>query len=318
MVQINVKHVSAVLMKLNSSLKTGERCTSWNPTQVCSLKCPNAFLGRVTDPNSSGFLPIKHNPLLAFPRSPTSRIKTTFSYSAKDVTVGGRNELQEAQVSNQEEEDNGLQYLTSGHGWKVRFLNQEREEMDEVAEIQASAFHSPSPIWDSFVYKIFKAEVLSALLYRIRHSPPDRYACLVAEPDYHTVESGMHGMSENKLAGVVDATAFADKDILCHLEGAEEYLYVSGIAVSANYRRRKVATVLLKACDFLAYLWGFDYLVLRAYEDDVGARTLYARAGYKVVYKDPPWISPPWISTWLGRKQCVLMVKRASTENLQG
>lgn len=312
MVQINVKHVSAVLMKLNSSLKTGERCTSWNPTQVCSLKCPNAFLGRVTDPNSSGFLPIRHNPLLAFPRSPTSRIKTTFSYSAKDVTVGGRNELQEAQVSNQEE-DNGLQYLTSGHGWKVRFLNQEREEMDEVAEIQASAFHSPSPIWDSFFYKIFKAELLSALLYRIRHSPPDRYACLVAEPDYHTVESGMHGMSENKLVGVVDATAFAGKDVLCHLEGAEECLYVSGIAVSANYRRRKVATVLLKACDFLAFLWGFDYLVLRANVDDVGARTLYARAGYKVVYEDPPSIS-----TWTGREQFVLMVKRASTENLQG
>lgn len=312
MVQINVKHVSAVLMKLNSSLKTGERCTLWNPTQVCSLKCPNAFLGRVTDPNSSGFLPIRHNPLLAFPRSPTSRIKTTFSYSAKDVTVGVRNELQEAQVSNQEE-DNGLQYLTSGHGWKVRFLNQEREEMDEVAEIQASAFHSPSPIWDSFVYKIFKAEVLSALLYRIRHSPPDRYACLVAEPDYHTVESGMHGMSENKLVGVVDATAFAGKDVLCHLEGAEECLYVSGIAVSANYRRRKVATVLLKACDFLAFLWGFDYLVLRANVDDVGARTLYARAGYKVVYEDPPSIS-----TWTGREQFVLMVKRASTENLQG
>lgn len=312
MVQIHVKNVSAVLMKLNSSLKRGERCTSWNPTQVCSLKCPNAYLGRVTDPINSGFLPIKYNPLLAFPRSPTSRIKTTFSYSAKDVTVGGRNELQEAQVSNQEE-DNGLQYLTSGNGWKVRFLNQEREEMDEVAEIQASAFHSPSPIWDSFVYMIFKAEVLSSLLYRIRHSPPDRYACLVAEPDYHTVEYGMHGMSENKLAGVVDVTAYADTDILCHLEGAEEYLYVSGIAVSENYRRRKVATLLLKGCDFLAFLWGFDYLVLRAYVDDVGARTLYDRAGYKVVSKDPPWIS-----TWIGRRQRVLMVKRASTENLQG
>lgn len=314
MVQIHVKHVSAVLMKLNISLNRGERCISWNPTQVCSLKCPNAFLARVTDPNKSGFLPpIKYNPLLAFSKSPTKRIKTKFSYSAKDVTVGGRIGLQEAQVSNEAEEDNELQYLTSGYGWKVRFLNQKREEMDVVAEIQAAAFHVPSPIWDSFVYMIFKAEVLSSLLYKIRHSPPDRYACLVAEPDYHTVEYGMHGMSENKLAGVVDVTAYADTDVLCHLEGAEEYLYVSGIAVGENYRRRKVATLLLKACDFLAFLWGFNYLVLRAYEDDVGARTLYARAGYKVVSQDPPWTS-----TWIGRKQRVLMVKKASNEKLQG
>lgn len=313
MVQIHVKHVSAVVMKFNTSLNRGERCISLNPTQVCSLKCPEAFLARATYTNKSGLLPIKYSSLLAFSKSPTNRIKTKFRYSAKDVTVGGRSGLQEAQVSNQAEEDKDLKYLTSGYGWKVRFLNQEREEMEVVAEIQAAAFHVPSPIWDSFFFMLFKVEVLCSLQYSIRDSLPNRFACLVAESDDHTVEYGVHGMSEKNLAGVVDVTARVDEDVLCHLEGAAEYLYVSGIAVRLNYRRRKVATLLLKACDFLAFLWGFDYLVLRAYEDDVGARTLYARAGYKVVSQDPPWAS-----TWIGRKQRVLMVKRASNEKLQG
>lgn len=198
MAQIHVKHVSAVVMKFNTSLNRGERCILWNPTQVCSQKCPEAFLARVTDPNKSVFLPIKYNSLLAFSKSPTNRNKTKFSYSAKDVTVGGRSGLQEAQVSNQAEESKELQYLTSGYGWKVRFLNQEREEMEVVAEIQAAAFHVPSPIWDSFFFMLFKVEVLCSIQYNIRDSLPNRYACLVAEPDDHTVEYGVHGMSEKK------------------------------------------------------------------------------------------------------------------------
>lgn len=72
-------------------------------------------------------------------------------------------------------------------------------------------------------------------------------------------------------------------------------------------RRQKVATALLKACDILSVYWGATYLVLRAYEDDSGARTLYTNAGYTVVSGDPPWTS-----TWIGRKRRVLMIKRCS------
>lgn len=71
-------------------------------------------------------------------------------------------------------------------------------------------------------------------------------------------------------------------------------------------RRQKVATALLKACEMVANLWGFEYLVLRAYEDDWGARKLYSNAGYRVVSKDPPWIS-----SWIGRRRRVLMIKRS-------
>lgn len=71
-------------------------------------------------------------------------------------------------------------------------------------------------------------------------------------------------------------------------------------------RRRKVATVLLKACNLLSFIWGFDYLALRAYEDDLAALKLYSTAGYKVVSGDPIWMT-----TWIGRKRSVLMIKQS-------
>lgn len=192
------------------------------------------------------------------------------------------------------------------YGWQVRRMVEEKSEMRKVAQIQAEAFHVPSLFFDDFFFHFFQAEVLSGLVYRLRHSPPDRYACLVAEPakqDEASTKSQPHD-DYQKLVGVADVTVLRDNDVLQHLEGAQEYLYVSGIAVSNNYRRQKVATVLLKACEVISVLWGYEYLVLRAYEDDKGARALYTNAGYTLVSRDPPWL------TWIWRKRRILMIKR--------
>jgi hypothetical protein len=41
---------------------------------------------------------------------------------------------------------------------------------------------------------------------------------------------------ELKVVGAVNLTALVDSDVLRHLQGAHEYLYVSGMAVDADYR----------------------------------------------------------------------------------
>ncbi|CAN0830808.1 hypothetical protein LINGRAHAP2_LOCUS1526 [Linum grandiflorum] len=69
-------------------------------------------------------------------------------------------------------------------------------------------------------------------------------------------------------------------------------------------RRQKVGSVLLTACDNVARLWGFEYLALQAYADDMGARALYAKAGYRVASSDPQWFA------LIGRRPRVLMIKR--------
>lgn len=192
--------------------------------------------------------------------------------------------------------------LVRDYGWKVRRMVEEQSEMRKVAQVQAEAFYVPVFLFNDLFFQFFQAEVLSGLLYKLRNSAPNRYACLVAESNTDDLKS-RHG-----LVGVVDVTALRDEAVLRHLSGAKEYLYVSGIAVLNTFRRRKVATALLKACDMVSILWGFEYLVLRAYEDDLGALKLYGNAGYRIVSADPPWMS-----TWIGRKRRVLMIKRPSS-----
>ncbi|CAA0330368.1 unnamed protein product [Arabidopsis thaliana] len=196
-----------------------------------------------------------------------------------------------------------LKYLVSQHGWDVRRLNRDDEdEIRRVSLVQAEAFHIPLALFDDFFFMFFQAEVLSALLYKLKNSPPDRYACLVAEQTSET-----ETLSSSSVVGVVDVTAQTESSVLRYFPGVEEYLYVSGLAVSKSQRRKKMASTLLKACDVLCYLWGFKLLALRAYEDDAAARNLYSNAGYSVVETDPLWTS-----TWIGRKRRVLMSKRFS------
>lgn len=75
-------------------------------------------------------------------------------------------------------------------------------------------------------------------------------------------------------------------------------------------RRRKVGTALLKACESLGLKWRHRIMVLRAYEDDDGARGLYAKAGYRVVSRDPDWV------TWVGRRRRVVMIKELPVHDI--
>ncbi|CAH9126276.1 unnamed protein product [Cuscuta epithymum] len=201
------------------------------------------------------------------------------------------------------QESSGFLVRDHEYGWEVRKMVQSEDEIREVAEVQAEAFYEPAFFFNALFFHFFKAEVLSGLLYRLKNSPPQRYACLVAQR--------WKDMGEIKaVVGVVDVTVFRDRNVLRHLEGAHDYLYISGIAVLRKFRRQKVATALLKACEMIANQWGFEYLVLMAYEEDLGAQTLYTNVGYKVVSKDPPWLT-----SWIGRRRRVLMVKRSNKVN---
>ncbi|CAD6343500.1 unnamed protein product [Miscanthus lutarioriparius] len=204
-----------------------------------------------------------------------------------------------AGVAREEDEDD--EYLAREAGWGVRRMGRVGEEMRRVAQVQAQAFHVPVALFNDFFFNFFKAEVLSALIYRVRNSPPDRYDCLVAEEA--EAADQLSKAPYERIVGVVDCTVQDEDDILKQLQGVDEYLYVSGIAVLPSFRRRKVGTALLKACEALGLKWRYRFMVLRAYEDDDGARGLYAKAGYRVVSRDPEWV------TWVERRRRVVMIK---------
>ncbi|XP_037440219.1 uncharacterized protein LOC119308202 [Triticum dicoccoides] len=238
-------------------------------------------------------------------------LKTGCRGSAKKILLAGRRRFpclptkQEVGAVGGAEEE---RYLAREAGWGVRRMGRVGEEMRRVALVQAEAFHVPVALFNDFFFDFFKAEVLAALIYKLRNSPPDRYACLVAE------EAGEPSQSQapfEKIIGVVDCTVQDEGDILRNLQGVQEYFYVSGIAVLPSFRRRKVGTTLLKACEVLALEWRQRFMALRAYEDDSSARGLYAKAGYRVVSRDPEWV------TWVGRRRRVLMVKDLPVHDAQ-
>ncbi len=66
------------------------------------------------------------------------------------------------------------------------------------------------------------------------HHCPVRYACLVAEEVDAT--SQISEAPFEKIVGVVDCTVQNEADILKNLQGVDEYLYVSGIAVLPSFR----------------------------------------------------------------------------------
>ncbi|CAN1765855.1 hypothetical protein LINPERHAP1_LOCUS9762, partial [Linum perenne] len=261
-----------------------------SPTKTMAQPLPCFSSSSISRTTSSSYLPhIRRRddvsttvPIRSSRRNTVSccSITTTTTSSATSEQVW---EVPEKQFEN----------LTAQFGWRVRRMVNNPTETKEVAQVQAEAFHTPVALFDFVFFEFFKAEVLSGLLYKLRNSTPDRYACLVAEP-----------AAKLKFVGVADATAARDAEVLKYLIGVQEYLYISGIAVLSSFRRRKVGSVLLNACDNVARLWGFEYLALQAYADDMGARALYAKAGYRVASSDPQWF------TLIGRRPRVLMIKR--------
>ncbi|KAM0931523.1 hypothetical protein ACQ4PT_000273 [Festuca glaucescens] len=248
---------------------------------------------------------ITATPLSRTTRNPPS-LKTGYHGGAKRTLLARRGRL--PCMPTKEEvgavggtEDKEERYLTRTAGWGVRRMGRVGEEMRRVALVQAEAFHVPVALFNDFFFDFFKAEVLSALIYKLRNSPPDRYACLVAEEADADTQL-LQAPFEN-IIGVVDCTVQDEGDILNNLQGVQEYFYVSGIAVLPSFRRRKVGTALLKACEVLALEWRQSFMALRAYEDDSSARGLYSKAGYRVVSRDPGWV------TWVGRRRRVLMIK---------
>lgn len=88
----------------------------------------------------------------------------------------------------------------------------------------------------------------------------NRYACLVAESP-----SDANSEPKTKLVGVVDVTALGDEAVLQHLQGADEYLYVSGLAVSKRFRYVPYIYVL-----FLSHstAWAVIIMVINEQEEE--------------------------------------------------
>lgn len=87
-----------------------------------------------------------------------------------------------------------------------------------------------------------------------------------------------------------------------------KYVYLSNLATRPDYRRRGVASHLLRGCESMARRWGYQDICLHVLDNNKGARSLYQRLGYRIQQSDADLL------TWFFNRPRQLLLHK----NLQG
>lgn len=167
-------------------------------------------------------------------------------------------------------------------------------DLHELSDILVRGFHSPEG-WMKWVLPVMRLGIYEDLRYRLQNQA-SHYACLVAihssEAQSSTLSPGRHHP-----AGAVQVDAIGTVEVsvrqrsLWHPQS--RYIYLSNLAVRADFRRQGVASQLLKGCEAIAHRWGFRDIYLHVLENNEGARGLYQRLGYQIKQSDADLMS--WV-----------------------
>ncbi|NJO41273.1 MAG: GNAT family N-acetyltransferase [Cyanobacteria bacterium CRU_2_1] len=207
-------------------------------------------------------------------------------------------------------------FLTSGNSsFFIRTVRS--QDLIGLADVLASSFHTQYG-WLGWFYPVLRMGIYEDLRSRLHAAKTHKsahYACLVA------VLRGTDAdvMCKHQALGFpyLGATYSSDRPIgtveisqrtraLCSVR-APRYLYISNLAVHADYRRQGIAQQLLQMCDRIALDWGFQDIYLHVLEDNHHARRLYQRSGYRILCVD---VNP--ISWLLKRPRQLLLHKQLS------
>lgn len=164
--------------------------------------------------------------------------------------------------------------------------NAQLKDLDGLADILADSFHSNSGLM-YWIYPVLRMGIYEDIRSRFR-SKGSNYVCLVAA-DYAFRLNG-NSSTANHLAGTVE---MALRSVYPWQPYSNQHLYISNLAVKAEYRRQGVARQLLNTCERIALEWGFNDLYLHVLENNHQARRLYFKAGYRLQQVDPG------IASWL-------------------
>ncbi len=173
-----------------------------------------------------------------------------------------------------------------GNIFPIAVRSVEQQDLASLAEVLVNSFHSQEGVLGLF-YPLLRMGIYEDLRSRLRNRT-HRYACLVAVQTVktETVNAAyLHQLAVGSGAGnlpigTVELTVRSSQ--LWQPRQNPGYLYLSNLAVQAEYRRHGVAQQLLQACEQMALDWGFENIYLHVLENNPAARRLYRRAGYQL------------------------------------
>lgn len=171
-------------------------------------------------------------------------------------------------------------------------------DLIHMADLLAESFHSRSGLM-SWFYPLFRLGIYEDLRNRLRQSSSN-FACLVAIETHPT-------LSTPAVVGTVELGT--QPPSLWEFRQAQNYLYVSNLAIKPDWRRRGIAQKLLLSCEDTALAWGYRDLFLHVLEKNHAARNLYAKLGYRIEQTEASWDS------WLLGRSRRLFLHKALTAN---
>jgi ribosomal protein S18 acetylase RimI-like enzyme len=175
-----------------------------------------------------------------------------------------------------------------------------QQDLQMLTDVLAGSFHRRDGM-AGWLYPLFRMGIYEDLRSRLRNKSPHQ-ACLVAICTPNSASP--NPQSANSIAGTIEISLRSQ-----HLlqPRNSQHLYLSNLAVRAEYRRQGVAQQLLNTCERIALEWGHRDLYLHVLENNYKARRLYMKAGYRLLRIDSSF------STWLlGQPRQLFLHKRVS------
>jgi ribosomal protein S18 acetylase RimI-like enzyme len=161
-------------------------------------------------------------------------------------------------------------------------------DVDRLTDVLTASFYDADG-WRQLVYPFIRLGIQEDLRQRLRANSP-RYTCLAAL---------LTSAGEANLAGTIEIALRSPWPWQGDRHG-----YISNLAVGQGFRRRGVATALLKSCEQVARQWQIEELRLHVMEDNPAARALYRDAGFSTLQAED---SP---ASWLGLQARRLLLRK--------
>lgn len=168
------------------------------------------------------------------------------------------------------------------------------QDLHNLTDLLARSFHVQDGFW-GWAYPLLRMSIYEDLRNRIA-APAPHQVFFVAVPPIAQIDRSIAAVP---LAGAVE---IAQRRSIWHSR-PERSLYISNLAVAADYRRQGVARQMLAACERMAVRWKIPDLYLHVMEDNHAAQQLYDRAGFEVLRADSG------MASWFGQPRQLYLHK---------
>jgi ribosomal protein S18 acetylase RimI-like enzyme len=161
-------------------------------------------------------------------------------------------------------------------------------EIHQVADIITRSFHFDRG-WMAWFTPLFRLGIAEDLRNRLHprltvssHQKPQQQVCSIAL---------YLDQDQSHVAGTVEVGI---RTVARYRQKQHQYVYLSNLAVSQEFRRRGIAQALISNCERLTIDWGYTELHLHVMGENARGRQLYQKLGYEVVSSDAVWSIMPW------------------------